>query len=98
MIYGIIEPETRKIMYIDFYIDREDYVYKEDKVFLDDAIENMQYLENPYWRDLVLYKTNVKIVVLDILDNDSEICEITEAYRKLFKPKFNIINNIKGYD
>ena len=44
----MIEPETRKIVYIDFYIDNENYIYKEDKVFLDNAIKNMQDTENPY--------------------------------------------------
>lgn len=36
------------MVYIDFYIDNENYIYKEDKIFLDDAIESMQYAENFY--------------------------------------------------
>jgi hypothetical protein len=52
--------------------------------------------KNPYRIDLInmwnasinIYNIETKIVVLDILEDDKEICEITDAYRKLFKPKF----------
>jgi hypothetical protein len=51
---------------------------------------------NPYRIDLInmwnasinIYNIETKIVVLDILEDDKEVCEITDAYRKLFKPKF----------
>lgn len=97
IIYGIVEPETRKIVYIDFYIDEDNnYINKDDKVFLDSAIENMREENNPYRIDLInmwnasinIYNIETKIVALDILEDDKEICEITDAYRKLFKPKF----------
>ena len=54
IIYGIVEPETRKIVYIDFYMDEDNnYIDKDDKVFLDSAIESMREENNPYRIDLI---------------------------------------------
>ena len=100
VIYGMIEPETRKIVYIDFYIDNENYIYKEDKVFLDNAIKNMQDTENPYWRDLVnMYENKlIEVVVLEVLDNEYEAKEAMDRYIKWFKPRYNYNNILYNYN
>lgn len=48
IIYGIIEPDTRKIVYIDFYVGKEDYININDKEYLTEAIESMQEEDNCY--------------------------------------------------
>lgn len=101
VIYGIIEPDTRRIVYIDFYMedtDKKYYTEMKDSEFIDNALETMLYEDNQYRRDLINmwnesidpYEIGTKIVVLDVLTDDNEICEIVDAYRKLFKPKFNL--------
>lgn len=111
VIYGIIEPETKKMVYIDFCIDKDDdsYMDKTEKDFLNLAIETMECTNNPYKYDLInMYNENISyynkgiyIVVLDILDNDDEVCEITDAYKKLFKPRYcayDLINIYNDYE
>lgn len=98
IIYGMIEPKTRKIVYIDFYIDENnDYIEMDDKEFLDYTLEQMYDEENPYvndlrnmWNESIGYcEVGTKVVVLEVLNKDGELVEKTNSYRKLFKPKFN---------
>jgi hypothetical protein len=96
IIYGVVEPETRRIVYIDFYLGNENYINISDKEFFNDAVEKMQEENNSYWRDLDnmwhesmgMFDVKTKIVALDILNDDSEVYEIMNAYRRLFRPKY----------
>ena len=101
IIYGIIELDTRRIVYIDFYIGNEDYLNIDDKEFLIESLETMQEEDNCYWRDLKNMwdrsRIETKIVILEVLKDDKEVYEITNAYRKLFKPKY-CSNYNKGYN
>lgn len=97
----MIEPDTRKIVYIDFYVeDTKNHLYTEleNKDFLETSLDTMRDEGNNYNRDLINmwnegiepYNNKTGVVVLDILNDDNEICERVDAYRKLFKPKFNL--------
>lgn len=96
IIYGVVEPDTRRIVYIDFYLGNENYINISDKEFFNDAVEKMQEENNSYWRDLDnmwhesmgMFDVKTKIVALDILNDDSEVYEIMNAYRRLFRPKY----------
>lgn len=101
IIYGMIEPDTRKIVYIDFYVeDIKEKFYTElaNKDFLEVSLDTMKDEGNYYNRDLINmwnegiepYNNKTSVVVLDILNNDNDIYERMDAYKKLFKPKFNL--------
>ena len=101
VIYGMIEPDTRKIVYIDFYVENiKEKFYTEltNKDFLEVSLDTMRDEGNYYNRDLINMwnegiepcNNNTGVVVLDILYDDNDIYERIDAYRKLFKHKFNL--------
>ena len=101
VIYGMVEPDTRKIVYIDFYVeDTKEKFYTEltNKDFLEVSLDTMRDEGNYYNRDLINMwnegiepcNNNTGVVVLDVLYDDNDIYERVDAYRKLFEPKFNL--------
>lgn len=101
VIYGMVEPDTRKIVYIDFYVeDTKEKLYTEltNKDFLEVSLDTMRDEGNYYNRDLINMwnegiepcNNNTGVVVLDVLYDDNDIYERVDAYRKLFEPKFNL--------
>lgn len=100
-IYGIIEPDTKKIVFIAYY----GYYWEESENthkiydYLNDAISLMQGDDrrNEYWKDLnnmwKIYGDKMSIVVLDVCDNQQDAQYMADFYRDLFKPRYNILDN-----
>lgn len=97
-IYGIIEPYTRKIVFIDYYVYDWDNLeeYPSIENYIDDAIALMQGDDrgNEYWRDLENMwnsrGSRMGVVVLDTCDIEQDAQYMTNFYRNLFKPRYNI--------
>ena len=101
VVYGIIEPYSKDIVYIDLYTLNKDTYPKNDE-YIDYSIRTMQDTCNVYWRDLhnmnnmYPYGSSDKIGVV-ILDKWKYKDETYEEYawdkivywRKLFKPRYN---------
>ena len=104
VVYGLIEPYSKNIVYIDLYTLNEDTYPKNDE-YIDYSIRTMQDTCNVYWRDLhnmnnmYPYGSNDKISVV-ILDKWKYRDETYEEYawdkivywRKLFKPRYNTLD------
>lgn len=103
VIYGIIEPYSKDIVYIDLYtleIDHLEYIKNED--YINNSISIMRLKGREYWRDLYtmnkLYsdedKDRINVVILDRwaeeeIDFD-KIEDKLNYWRNLFKPRYNI--------
>lgn len=103
VIYGIIEPYSKEIIYIDLYtleIGQLEYIKNED--YINNSISIMQLKGREYWRDLYtmnkLYsdkdKDRINVVILDKwaeeeIDFD-KIEDKMNYWRSLFQPRYNI--------
>ena len=97
-IYGITEPYTRKIVFIDYYVYDWDNLeeYPSIENYIDDATALMQGDDrgNEYWRDLENMwnsrGSRMGVVVLDTVKTENEAMVKAEAYRKVFNPRYNL--------
>ena len=97
-VYGIVEPHTRKIVYIDFYVYDWDNIkeYPSQKEMIEDTIDIMRDNNNVYWRDLYnMYENNnyneilIGVVVLESSDNLDYIKKRVKYWEIVFKPRYN---------
>lgn len=105
IVYGMIEPESKKIVYIDWigwsWEYHNDYPTKNE--YLEYSLERMNTnneYDNPYWVDLVrLYDyCSIEVVVLNNIYDDKEIAQsLKEKYINIFKPKYNNWSLYKKY-
>ncbi len=107
-VYGMIEPKTHRIVYINYTIYDWNIIedYPNITSYLEESIDLMNTNDandNPFWRDLCnMYDHDaIEVVVLEVLDNEYETKEEVDRYIKWFKPRYNysdILNNIKYWD
>ena len=98
VVYGIVEPYTRKIVYIDFYVYDWDNIkeYPSQKEMIEDTIDIMRDNNNVYWRDLCnMYENNnyneilIGVVVLESSDSLDYIKKRVKYWEIVFKPRYN---------
>ena len=97
IVYGMIEPESKKIVYIDWmswdWECHNDYPTKNEylEYSLDEMNTNNEY-DNPYWTDLARSYDycSIGVVVLNTICNDKEAAQrLKEEYISILKPKYN---------